>query len=267
MEYTKLVRVSVDATCEDTYRKVHGVPGFNERISNISKLVEERTKSNSECLIGVHFVIQKDNKDEIVEFAKMAKNIGVDYIVYSQETFGKVRGGFTQEEFDQVVHDLEQVEHMHEENFRTVVPRLVRRQTYTEFDKNYFATPEVLNRCHNSKHRIFFGVQNDFSACWLATLDSKFRENSYVGRLEDENIMEPICQVIENGVGDLFNKGAYLNCNNCVASNYNSMVDTIMDFVEGDPGQYTTELVEHIPGKYVDDDYTLKLKLTETISQ
>lgn len=259
---TKLVRVSVDATCEETYRKVHGVGGFKERIEGIRKLINERAQRGSETLIGLHFVIQMDNKNEIVKFAEMARDMGADYVVYSQETFGKVRGGFSLDDYNKVVEDLELVEMMHSEVFRTVVPKLVRRQTYVQFDKDYFASPSILNKCHNSKHRIFFGVQNDFSACWLATLDTQFRENSYVGKLADDKIMDPICRVIERGVGDVFNQGAHLSCNSCVASNYNSMVDNIMNFVKEDD-DFNTLLLEHIPGQHEDNEYSFKLKLQD----
>jgi hypothetical protein len=179
-------------------------------------------------------------------------------VVYGQETFGKVAGGFTPEEFTGVVEDLIAVERMHSDSFATVVPKLVRRQTYTEFDKEYQASPEVLNRCHNSRHRIFFGVQNDFSACWLATLDSSFREQSYVGSLRDDATMETIRKIVDGGVGAGLGRGAKLSCNSCVASNYNSMVDRILEHLSGEES-WESELVQHEPGAVHDEDYELIL--------
>lgn len=251
--------MSIDAADEETYQKTHGVKGLKERLLNIEKMVNEKATSSSDTLIGLHFVIQKSNMNEIVPFAEIAKNIGVDYIVYSQETFGKVNGGFSTEDYEKVVNDLKKVELMHSDNFRTVVPHLVRRQTYTQFDRNYFANPEILNRCHNSKHRIFFGVQNDFSACWLATLDSQFRKESLIGKLDKEGTMDSIYNIIENGVGSELNKGAKLSCNTCVASNYNSMVDQIVNFLNNE-SHYSTRLVEHVPGTYNENNYKFILK-------
>lgn len=259
LEHTKLVRVSIDAANEETYQQTHGVKGLNERLLNLEKMVNEKAASSSDTLIGMHFVIQKANMNEIVRFAEIAKNIGIDYIVYSQETFGKVNGGFSTEDYEKVVNDLKKVELMHSDNFRTVVPHLVRRQTYTQFDRNYFANPEMLNRCHNSKHRIFFGVQNDFSACWLATLDSQFRKESFIGKLDKEGTMDSVYNIIENGVGSELYKGAKLSCNTCVASNYNSMVDQIVNFLNNE-SHYSTRLVEHVPGTYNDNNYKFILK-------
>ena len=228
-----LIRVSLDASSESTFREIHGVGGLKRRLDGLAQLVRERDALGGLPLIGVHFVIQKANYAEIVSFASVVRDLGVDFVVYGQETFGVVKGGFTEGLYNQVASDLETVEMMHDDTFATVVPRLVQRQTYVEFDKSYFASPAVLNKCHNSKHRIFFGVQNDFSACWLATLDTKFREQSYVGKLEDERTMESVHRIIDGGVGEILTKGAYLSCNSCIASNYNSMIDEILDHSAG----------------------------------
>lgn len=255
---TSLVRISVDAASADTYRATHAVNDFDERMDSIRTLVNERSALGRGPLIGLHFVVQKANFHEIVPFAEMAKEMGCDFVVYGQETFGKVAGGFSSAEKDQVVADLAAVEAMHAPDFAAVVPRLVRRQTYTEFDKEYVASQEVLNRCHNSRHRIFFGVQNDFSACWLATLDTSFREESYVGKLSDDATMEKVLQIVEHGVGDGLGRAARLSCNSCVASNYNSMVDKVLDHLRGET-EWQSEVIEHVPAQSHDTEYEFRL--------
>ncbi|MCR6106775.1 radical SAM protein [Salipaludibacillus agaradhaerens] len=259
LDYTKLIRVSIDASKEETYQRTHGVKGLKERLVGIEKMVEEKVRCSNDTLIGMHFVIQKANMNEIVSFATLAKNLGADFVVYSQETFGKVNGGFSKDDFEKVVHDLKTVEMMHSYEFRTVVPHLVQRQTYTEFDKTYYSTPDVLNNCHNSKHRLFFGVQNDFSACWLATLDAKFRRESFIGMLDKDDTMTSLYNVVENGVGSELTDGAELSCKTCVAGNYNSMINQISHFLNNET-HYTTRLIEHAPGTHTDSNYKFILK-------
>ncbi|MFI0724596.1 radical SAM protein [Streptomyces sp. NPDC021224] len=258
LEGTSLVRVSVDAASKDTYRATHAVDDFEERMESIRTLVGERTARGSGPLIGLHFVIQKANFREIIPFAEMARGMGCDFVVYGQETFGKVAGGFSTAEKEQVVADLAAVEAMHAPDFAAVVPRLVRRQTYTAFDKNYVASIETLNGCHNSRHRIFFGVQNDFSACWLATMDASFREESYIGKLSEESTMSKVLQIIDHGVGDGLGRPAKLSCNTCVAGNYNSMVDKVLAFLDGED-DWESEVIEHVPAQSHDAEYEFRL--------
>ncbi|UTR14823.1 hypothetical protein MM221_20130 [Salipaludibacillus sp. LMS25] len=80
LDYTKLIRVSIDASKEDTYEQTHGVKGLKERLTGIEKMVQEKSRCSSDTLIGMHFVIQKANMTEIVPFATLARNLGVHFI-------------------------------------------------------------------------------------------------------------------------------------------------------------------------------------------
>ena len=255
-----LIRVSIDAANEDTYQLTHGVRGLEERLAGVEALVRERGTAPTP-LIGLHFVIQAENMGEITRFAERAQAIGVDFIVYGQETFGKVDGGFDATGYESVVRQLGEAEQLHSDDFAVVVPRLVHRQTIVEFDKGHLADAAELNRCHNSKHRIFFGVQNDLSACWLATLDAQFKQQSYVGQLADDTAFDAMNKIITGGVGTVLRDGAHLSCNRCVAGNYNGMVDEILGHLGGlGESQYQVELVPHEPGLPVyDEDYNFVL--------
>lgn len=67
------VRVSIDASTSDTYKKVKGTPHFNKVCDNIKKVVDNG------CYIGISFVVTEDNKHEIDEFHNLALKLGVDY--------------------------------------------------------------------------------------------------------------------------------------------------------------------------------------------
>jgi len=256
VDTTALVRVSIDAATEDTYRATHGVTGLADRLRSISRLVTHRDATDSDLLIGLHFVIQNTNADEILPFAAMARDLGADFVVYGQETFAKVAGGLTEAAYGRIVRQLAEVEALHNERFAVVVPRLVRRPTIVNYHKDRYMSVQRLDECYNSKNRVFFGVQNDFSACWLATMDARFREESFVGDLHDPEIIQRIAEVVERGVGSGLGRGAFLSCDSCVANNYNSMIEAILTHLQGEAA-WDVRLVPYVPGEHVDPAYKM----------
>ena len=70
------VRISLDAGTSETYEKVRESKGFDKVLANIKTLVELDTP----CVIGIGFVVTKENWTEIVRACKIAKDLGVSYI-------------------------------------------------------------------------------------------------------------------------------------------------------------------------------------------
>lgn len=77
------LRVSVDASDADTYKKTHGVgkDAWETMIANLKKLVSLKKESGSECTIGVGYLTTPDtiNKEKMLSFVRLFKEIGVDY--------------------------------------------------------------------------------------------------------------------------------------------------------------------------------------------
>ncbi|TDD98126.1 radical SAM protein [Actinomadura rubrisoli] len=257
------VRVSVDAVDERTFNLVHAAEGLAERLHSIRELVADRDASGSTTLIGAHFVIQKDNHRQIVPFADLIRALGCDFVSFSQETYGNVAGGFTEEEFRQIVADLAAVEDLHDDDFGVMVPTLTHRPTVLAFDKTYLASPEVLDRCHHSRQHVFFGVRNDFSACCLAGMDADFKKASYIGRLETDATMTGVHEVVQNGVGSALGRSAHLSCNSCMMNGYNKVVDKIFAFLDGSP-EWDCELLAYRPGKLRAQHYELVMAGRDT---
>ncbi|MGW7517851.1 radical SAM protein [Streptomyces sp. NPDC054796] len=253
------VRFSVDAVREETFQRVHAASGLEERLDAIRHLVSERDGSDSETLIGAHFVIQRDNWDEIVPFAEQTRRLGCDFVSYSQETYGNVAGGFTSEQFRSMVADLATVEGMHDDDFGVMVPTLTARPTVLNFDKEFTAGQSVLDGCHHSRQHIFFGVRNDFSACCLAGMDSDFKRESHIGPLDEESTMDGVRTVVEQGVGSALGRPAKLSCNSCMMNGYNAVLDKIFRFLDGEH-RWDCELRPYVPGRTRADDYELVVK-------
>ena len=72
------IRISLDASNSKTYEKIHGVPYFEKVIDNISEL----TKHMNPLKIGVGYLIVEDNISDIIEAAKVVKQLGCRFIQY-----------------------------------------------------------------------------------------------------------------------------------------------------------------------------------------
>jgi len=68
------VRVSLDCSSPDTYRKTKHTDYFDQIVNNVTRLVDYGTTD-----VGLSFVITDENRDEIDAFYSLAKSIGVHY--------------------------------------------------------------------------------------------------------------------------------------------------------------------------------------------
>lgn len=78
----KWVRVSVDAGTAETYAATREVPlsAFGKVWENVQRLCAARDAANSDTIIGVGFVVTKENWREVSAAAHMAKTAGADNI-------------------------------------------------------------------------------------------------------------------------------------------------------------------------------------------
>ena len=70
------VRISLDAGRSESYEKIRESKGFDKVLSNIRTLVGVGTP----CVIGIGFVVTRENWNEITEACYIAKELGVKYI-------------------------------------------------------------------------------------------------------------------------------------------------------------------------------------------
>ncbi len=84
----KWIRISIDAGTALSYDKLRVTNksnNFDTVIKNIKKIVDLKNKKKSNITIGVGFVVTEDNYNEILDFANIFKEIGVDYCQYKPE--------------------------------------------------------------------------------------------------------------------------------------------------------------------------------------
>ncbi len=88
------IKISINAGDQTTYSKIHRCTpeDFNIVIRNMSDAVKIKDEEGYDCTLGMQMVLLPDNQKEVVALAKIAKDIGVDYLAvkpYSQHLMSK----------------------------------------------------------------------------------------------------------------------------------------------------------------------------------
>lgn len=78
----KWVRISMDSLNAETYAKVRRIPVsfFDEVCDNIKRFSQIK---NANCELGINFVVNHENADQVYDMAKMVKDLGVNHIKYT----------------------------------------------------------------------------------------------------------------------------------------------------------------------------------------
>jgi len=83
LSYLTWIRFSLMAATPDIFATVHGTSKrfFSKVLKNISKCVEIKSNNKLDTTIGIQQVLLPENAHEVLELAKISKDIGVDYFV------------------------------------------------------------------------------------------------------------------------------------------------------------------------------------------
>jgi MoaA/NifB/PqqE/SkfB family radical SAM enzyme len=76
LETADWVRISLDAAQSETHAAIHGSRDFQRILRSIVYLTENRQKTQ----VGLNFVVEPRNHEEVLPFAKLGKTLGVDYV-------------------------------------------------------------------------------------------------------------------------------------------------------------------------------------------
>jgi len=88
------IKAGVDSATKTTHSKIHGcrTDDFDKIIENMSYAAKTKRKNNYACTLGMQFLLLPDNSHEVISLAKIARDIGMDYMVikpYSQHPQSK----------------------------------------------------------------------------------------------------------------------------------------------------------------------------------
>jgi len=88
------IKTSINGATNDTYAKIHQsrVSDFDAVVRNMSYAAKVKRKNGYKCALGMQLLLIPENKHEVFLLAKLARDIGMDYLVikpYSQHPLSK----------------------------------------------------------------------------------------------------------------------------------------------------------------------------------
>ena len=127
LPYLTWVRFTVAAGQPESYAKImykgpEHVKVFDRAMSHIKYAVELKRKKKLNCTLGIQMVLMPEFKDEIIPFAKLAVDLGVDYGVIkhcSDDEYGTL--GVDYEKYESMYGLLEQAEQLSNEQTKVIV--------------------------------------------------------------------------------------------------------------------------------------------------
>jgi MoaA/NifB/PqqE/SkfB family radical SAM enzyme len=127
LPYLTWVRFTVAAGRPESYAKImykgpEHVKVFDRAMSHIKYAVELKRKKKLNCTLGIQMVLMPEFKDEIIPFAKLAVDLGVDYGVIkhcSDDEYGTL--GIDYEKYESMYGLLGQAEQLSNEQTKVIV--------------------------------------------------------------------------------------------------------------------------------------------------
>lgn len=88
------IKTSINAATAETYSKIHRTKSsdLNSVFKNMAYAVKLRQQNGYKCALGMQALLLPENKHELTMLAKLARDIGMDYLVikpYSQHPLSK----------------------------------------------------------------------------------------------------------------------------------------------------------------------------------
>ena len=104
------------------YKGPEHVEVFDRAMSHIKYAVELKRRKKLDCTLGIQMVLMPEFKDEIIPFAKLAIDLGVDYGVIkhcSDDEYGTL--GVDYEKYESMYDLLDQAEQFSNEQTKVIV--------------------------------------------------------------------------------------------------------------------------------------------------
>lgn len=116
------IRVSLDAASKEVYQISHGMNSnvFDNLLKNIKLLTNEKVKQKSSITIGVGFLTYDKTEKEIIDFAKLAKKLNVDYAQYRPLLKRFDEKEFNVKNQDNVIKDIKEAQKYSTDKFSVV---------------------------------------------------------------------------------------------------------------------------------------------------
>jgi len=170
------IRISVDSSTPELYGFIRNVPQktFNKVIKNIETLVKYKRKS----IIGIGFVMEKENWSQVFEAAKIAKNLGVNNFRISA-VFTPMKYEYFKNFFEEAKDLSEKAEELSDNNFTVF-------NLFGDRVKDTFENTQNYNFCPIKELLTYIGADyNVYTCCTLA-----YNQKGLIGSIKDQSFMK-----------------------------------------------------------------------------
>jgi len=167
------VRISVDCSNRDTYSSLRGVNTscFDRVIDNIKSLV----RHNKNSIIGVGFVVEKENYEQIYDAAKLFKDLGVNNF--------RISAAFTPEKYDYFKDFIDEAKDL------SARAASLSDDNYTVFNlfndriKDNFEGSQKYDICRIKDLQVYIAADyNVYTCCTLA-----YNKKGLIGSIKDQS--------------------------------------------------------------------------------
>jgi radical SAM protein with 4Fe4S-binding SPASM domain len=121
---TEWIKISINGGTRETYAKIHQSKpdDFDKVIENMSFAAEIKKDNNYKCVLGMQLVLLPENHNEVVFLTKLARDIGMDYLVvkpYSQHPQSKTNQ-YSTVKYNDLEYLSEELDKVNSGNFSVV---------------------------------------------------------------------------------------------------------------------------------------------------
>ncbi len=175
--YGTWIRISIDAWDDDSYTKARGVPdgSFTRLLDNMKAFID----SGTECVLGVSFIIGRENYEHIYEACSRFKEIGVNHVKLSGVVVGnsvKEINDYHETISDAVAKQIKKSETLNDSKFNAVNHY---HQLEDRFIKGY-------NSCPYLMYLTIIGADS----CVYTCQDKAYTNSGLLGSLNDKSFKE-----------------------------------------------------------------------------
>lgn len=178
LSHAKWVRISFDAADAETYARIRQLPlsAFDEVCENIKSFSQMKEDF---CELGINFVINHENANQVYQMAKLAKDLGTNHIKYTAritKDLFQYHESFKEEAIRQI--------HQAQEDFETEGFKIINKY------EGDFESAMVFHRCYKKCYinQIFTVIAADSNVYFCH--DKAYVSSGVVGSLKEQSFQE-----------------------------------------------------------------------------
>jgi len=167
---TSWIKVSINAGCAATYAAIHRTKqtDFDTAIANMKHAATVNAAHGYGCTLGMQMLLLPENRNEAVELAAIARDIGMEYLVikpYSQHPQG-ISTQFSEVSYNNCQELAEELDKYNNDSFN-VVFRVNAMKKWDLHEKGY-------SRCHALPFWSYIDAEGNVWGCSMFLRDERF---------------------------------------------------------------------------------------------